>query len=80
MEREDIFEIFNEMKNNLISIGYKESSMGSLEETYRKILLYDRYKRFYENSDMSEEEKARYGLNINEQTRKIILEKTHKMS
>lgn len=76
--REDIFEMFNEMKTAFMSIGYTEGPIGSLEETYRKFFLYDRYKRFYENPNMTEEEKAEYGLNISEQTRQRILEKIRK--
>lgn len=73
MKREDIFKMFNCMRNSFMRIGYKENSMGSLDETYKKILLYDRYKKFYENVNTTEEEKVRYGLCISEQTRQKIL-------
>ena len=73
MEREEIFKMFNDMKNSFMRIGYKENCCGSLEETYKKILLYDRYKRFYEKVNISEDEKIRYGLNISEQTRQKVL-------
>lgn len=73
MEREDIFQVFNNIRNSVMQIGYKENSMGSLDETYKKILLYDRYKKFYEEVNMIEEEKVRYGLNISEQTRQKVL-------
>lgn len=73
MEREDIFKMFNSMKNSFMRIGYKENSMGSLDETYKKILLYDRYKNFYEEVNMIEEEKVRFGLSISEQTRQKVL-------
>lgn len=74
MEREDIFKIFNDLRNSFMRIGYKENSMGSLDETYKKIFLYDRYKKFYEVVNMIEEQKARYGLSISEQTRQKILQ------
>lgn len=73
MEREELFKMFDHMKNSFISIGYKENCCGSLEETYKKILLYDRYKRFYEKVNINEDEKIRYGLNISEQTRQKVL-------
>lgn len=71
MERIDIFEMFNSMKNSYMCMGYGKSSKGNLEETYKEILLYDRYQKFHE--EVTEEEKIRYGLNISEQAREKIL-------
>ncbi len=73
MEREDMLEMFNQMKSLFMRIGYTENPNGSLEETYKKILLYDRYRKFLEETNMSEKEKARFGLKITEQTRQKVL-------
>lgn len=73
--RDDIYKIFNEMKNTFMSVGYTDDNQGNLKETYQKILMYDKYKKFYQENNMSEEDKIRYGLNISEQTRARILGK-----
>jgi len=73
--RDDIYNIFNEMNEQFTLIGYFEDSRGSLKETYQKILLYDKYKKFFEQPKMSEEAKMRYGLTITEDTRHKILKK-----
>lgn len=75
--REDLYKTFTIMKKAFMTIGYVSSTMGSIEETYRKILMFDKYKKFYEDVDMSEEERVRYGLNISEETRKKILAKNN---
>lgn len=73
MDREDMYKLFNYVKNTFAKIGYMGSTIGSLEETYRKILMYDRYKKFYEEVNMSEEEKVRFGLSISEEMRNKVL-------
>ena len=73
MDREDMYKLFNYVKNTFAKIGYMESTIGSLEETYRKILMYDKYKKFYEEVNMSEEERVRFGLSISEETRNKVL-------
>lgn len=75
MEREDMINLFKDIHDTCIKIGYTENSKGSLDETYRKILLYDRYKKFFEETNLKEEDKIRLGLNISEETRQKILKK-----
>lgn len=74
MERDDILKVFVDMRSKFMCIGYRENDKGNLEETYKKILMYDRYKKFFEDVNMPEDEKAKYGLQISEQTRQKILE------
>ena len=71
--RDDQYRIFQNMNAIYNTIGYYDSNNGSLEETYKKILMFDKYKKFYEDVDMSEEDRVRYGLNICEETRQNIL-------
>jgi len=73
MDREDMYKLFNYMKKTFEKIGYMESVIGSFEETYRKILMYDKYKKLFEVINMSEEEKIRFGLGIKEETRCKVL-------
>ena len=69
----DIYLAFNNVKNVYTTFGYRNTCMGSFEETYRKILLYSKYKKFYEEITMSEEDRVRYGLNVSKKTRKRVL-------
>ena len=71
--KEHIYEIFLSHKNEISQDGYKKNTSGSLEETYRKILIYKTYKQFDKNIDCSEEERIRWGLNISEEARQKVL-------
>ena len=61
------------MRNDFLKLGYVNSSKGSLEETYRNILMYDKYKKFYNDLDLSNKDKIRYGLKVDEDVRKLLL-------
>lgn len=78
IERENMISLFRDIHDTCVKIGYTENTRGSLEETYRKILLYDRYKKFYEETNLTEQEKVRLGLPIKEETREKILKKANK--
>lgn len=75
MEREDLFKVFDSMKREFICLGYYDSPIGCLEETYKKLLLHDKYKKFFEEINIPEDEKIRYGLGISDETRQKILRK-----
>jgi len=76
--REDIYQLFIDMKNTYLKCGYINNTIGSIEETYRHILMYDKYRKFYNEIDMSEDEKVRYGFSIDEETRdKVLSKKVH---
>ncbi len=72
-DREDVFKLFLCMKNIYTRCGYTDSTIGSIEETYTKILMHDKYKKFYKKINIDEKEKVRYGFNISEDTRKKVL-------
>lgn len=74
MGRDDILKPFDNMKSTFMYTGYANGTMGSFEETYRKILMYDKYKKIYEEPMMSEDERALYGFAISEEKRKEIQE------
>lgn len=73
LDNENIFNIFNNLKTQFLKIGYTKSNMGCLEETYRSILMYDKYKKFDKNLVLCEEDKVRYGFNISNETKVKVL-------
>lgn len=74
-DREDMYLIFKRMENTWLRCGYMDTGMGSIEETYRKILMYDKYKKFYSEINIPVEEKIKYGFNISEEAIQKVLQK-----
>ena len=72
-EHDEIREMFFVRRNMVLKYGYQKNANGSLEETYRKLLMYHAYKKFDKNIDCSEEERIRLGLNITEEARQKVL-------
>ncbi len=72
-KHDDMYRVFNDMKNTFMIAGYKNDNKGSLAETYRSILMNDYYQKIYEDVEMDEKEKARYGLEISMEERQKIL-------
>ena len=77
LEMDDIkiYDIFNRLRYLYLQCGYCDSCIGSIEETYRKLLMYKKYKEFYKESNLSTDEKIRLGLRISEEERKQLLKK-----
>ena len=73
--RDDIYKLFNDMRNIYISCGYRKSNIGNIEETYKKILMYNKYKSFYKEVDLDLEDRIRYGFGISEEEREKVLKK-----
>lgn len=69
----DIYNFFDDFMRTYLICGYGDNTMGSIEETYRKILMYDKYIKFYHDLPLNDKEKVRYGFNINEETREKVL-------
>ena len=74
-EREDIYNLFIDMRNLFRTQGYIKSTKGSIEETFEEIFMHDKYKKIRQEIDLDEIDRLRYGLNISEETRKRILRK-----
>lgn len=70
---EQISKLFEKMLNIMFRAGYEKSCDGLLVETYKKILMYDKYLRFDKGNDLSMTDRIRYGLSIDEESRKNIL-------
>lgn len=75
---DDIYNIFNEMRNLYLKCGYIRDNMGSIEETYRNILMYDKYKKFCTDINLSDDDKIRYGFNIDDNIREKLFKKIKK--
>lgn len=73
MGKENFYKTFDNIKSQYEKIGYLTNTEGSLEETYRKIQMYKKYQKIYQDTNLSEEDCIRFGLKIKESTRKKIL-------
>ena len=74
-DNEDMYSLFKRMENTWLRCGYIDSTIGSIEETYTKILMHDKYKKFCNEVSMSIDEKIKYGFNIDEEERQKLLQK-----
>ena len=66
-------EVFEKMQRIFKKAGYFDSCCGSFEDTYKKILMYDKYKKFNHEYEMSDSDRVRYGLPISDDIRQKIL-------
>lgn len=71
--RDDVYKLFDDMVNTFLLIGYTDSGIGSIEETYKKILMHGKYNKFYHDMDISVQDRVRYGFAIDDDTRKKVL-------
>lgn len=72
-DNKKIKDCFNKMNLIIKKTGYNDIYNGSIEETYKKILMSDVYKKINISNEFSFEEKVRFGLPINEREKKLIL-------
>ena len=56
-----------------LTFGYKSIYNGSVEETYRKSLLGSLYNTFPQNENIPLDDRVRYGLKLDKETRKKVL-------
>ena len=62
--REDMYNLFSMINGAFKKVGYIDNNNGSIYETYKSILMFSKYKKFYEEIEMSEEERIRYGFSL----------------
>ncbi len=74
-DREDIYNVFNSLNHEFLKIGYLESNIGSIEETFKNIFMYDKYLKFKEEINMTSNNASWYGFNIPDYEREYILRK-----
>lgn len=71
----EMLEILNFFLSCQLSLGYKGFNNGAMEKTYRKIGFTSVYNSFDHNEIIPVEDKVRYGLPIDNETRKKVLKK-----
>ena len=69
---EDIFKVFYDIRELFTFCGYDKNNRGCIENTYRNILMYDKYRKFYNDTVLSCEDKIRYGFAIDDDMRKML--------
>lgn len=74
--RDDVFKFFTYIKDIISRIGYTNSNIGSIEETYKKLLMHNKYKKFYKELDLSTEDRIRYGFGITDEEKQVLIKKT----
>lgn len=72
-EDDDILDFITKIKNGYLSVGYYKNIKGSMEETINILKLQDLFAQCDHNIDLSMKDRVRYGLQIDEETRKKIL-------
>ncbi len=70
---EELYHAFLNMKNCFMLQGYADSTEGSISETFRNILMSDKYRKMNKENNLSMEDKVRFGLEIDEETRAKVL-------
>lgn len=67
-------DIFLKLKNHYQNIGYTNKYNGSIEETFKRTLMYDKIKKqLNKNIQIPYEEKVRYGFPLNKEEKKLLL-------
>lgn len=77
MNDEEISLIFNKLNTAFRYIGYENDNNGCMYQTFDRLLLKKDYDKIQED-DMSEEDKIRFGLRIDESSRKELVKKISK--
>ena len=74
-KEEEIREILNSLYLTNLLAGYEETTKGSMYTTHKELLLLNKYKIIKRDILMSEDERLRFGLEINNETRNKLLAK-----
>ncbi len=78
MKDDEIRDIFDSYKDSIMVNGYEASRMGSMIYTYESLLPKNMYDKVEKDSNMPMEERARFGLEVDEETRAKVLVKARK--
>ena len=71
---EDIKKVFEELRDAFMYIGYEDDTKGCMYQTHKGLWLLRKYDKI-KIEDISEEDKLRFGLEINPETRSKLLSK-----
>lgn len=69
----EAFDAFINMLHTFMILGYTNNSQGSFYETYKGILMEDKYNKINQDHNLSFEDAVRYGLPIKEEERNKVL-------
>lgn len=72
---EEMIKIFTDMTQSYMCIGYEDDSKGVFYHTFKDILMMDKYRRFCDETPVSDEDRIRYGLEIPDYKRLELLSK-----
>jgi len=72
----EVYEILLYQMKCYLMTGYGLFHNGIIEKTYKSLLLSDLYESFCQNEDIPVEDRVRYGLPIDFETRKKVLTKS----
>lgn len=72
---EEIYKAFDDMMRTYLVCGYTNGNIGSIEETYHDIHMYNKYRKFYHDIEIDDKDKVRYGFGINDEIREKILKR-----
>ncbi len=72
---EELFNLFSNMQMLFLKLGYTKSNVGSIEETFKALLMYDKFQKFNMENSLSDEDKIYYGFRVNEDVRQRLLHK-----
>lgn len=79
-QKENIYNLFTQLKLLMCTIGYHDNENGSIEETFRKIFMSRKYKSFYQKEDLDVIDKIRYGLPILNEEKQELFQKVKKLN
>ena len=74
-----LIKLLNDLLSYQISLGYRGLYNGSMEKTYKKKGIKSLYESFDYSEEIPTQEKVRYGLPIDSDTRKRVLKKEFKI-
>ena len=75
----NMLKLLNDLLSYQISLGYRGLYNGSMEKTYKKRGIKSLYESFDYSEEIPTQEKVRYGLPIDSDTRKRVLKKEYKI-
>ncbi len=74
-DNEHIANVFESLALAFKNIGYEENNKGCVYQTYKGLLLSKKYNKIEKEENIEEEERLRFGLEINENTRKELIKR-----
>lgn len=74
----DVAQVFYIFKLSNLIKGYLTDNNGCMYQTYKKMCLIDKFNKIEKDDNISEEERLRFGLSIDYETRKQLFKEKKK--